>query len=150
MANPTPLAYGQLFLALSQGLVDGVDTSPDQFVQDKFIDVAKYYHLTRINYIPIVLAISKSAWGKLSPDLQKSVQEAAREAAQFDIQEYRRQYDAALTLISKRGIEVRKVDVKPWIAAAAAARADLVASVPNGKVLYAELIAARQASPPNK
>jgi tripartite ATP-independent transporter DctP family solute receptor len=149
-ANPTPLAYGQLFLALSQGLVDGADTSPDQFVQDKFIDVAKYYHLTRINYIPIVLAISKSAWGKLSPDLQKSVQEAAREAAQFDIQEYRRQYDAALTLISKRGIEVRKVDVKPWIAAAAAARADLVASVPNGKVLYAELIAARQASPPNK
>ena len=149
-ANPTPLAYGQLFLALSQGLVDGADTSPDQFVQDKFIDVAKYYHLTRINYIPIVLAISKDAWGKLSPALQKSVQEAAHEAAQFDIQEYRRQYDAGLTLMGKRGVEVRKVDIKPWIVAAEAARAQIVASVPSGKVLYAELLAARQANPSTK
>lgn len=149
-ANPTPLAYSQLFLALSQGLVDGADTSPDQFVQDKFIDVAKYFHLTHITYIPIVLAISKSAWGKLTPGMQKSVQEAAHDAAQFDMKEYRRQYDAALTLISKRGIEVRKVDTKPWVAAAEAARADFVASVPSGKVLYAEILAARQTNPSNK
>ena len=148
-ANPTPLAYGQLFLALSQGLVDGADTSPDQFVQDKFIDVAKYFHLTRMNYIPIVLAISKNAWGKLTPDLQKSVQEAAHDAAQFDIKEYRRQYDAALTLIGQRGGEVRKVDIKPWIAASEAARTDVVGSVPNGKLLYAEILAARQ-KPANK
>lgn len=65
-ANPTPLAYNQLFLALSQGLVDGADTSPEQFVQDKFSDVAKHFYVTHVNYLPVVLAMSKASWDKLA------------------------------------------------------------------------------------
>jgi tripartite ATP-independent transporter DctP family solute receptor len=149
-ANPTPLAYSQLFLALSQGLVDGADTSPDQFVQDKFIDIAKYYQLTRINYIPVVLAISKNTWNKLTPESQKAVQEAAKEAAQFDQKEYRRQYDESLALLKTRGIEVREIDTKPWVAAAEAARGEFIATIPDGKTLYAEILAAKQSGSSKK
>ena len=40
-AQPTPMAYGDVYMALQQGVVDGADTSPDQFVMDKFIEVSK-------------------------------------------------------------------------------------------------------------
>jgi tripartite ATP-independent transporter DctP family solute receptor len=144
-ANPTPLAYNQVFLAISQGLVDGADTSPEQFTQDKFSDVAKHYYITHVNYMPVVLAISKAAWGKLSPDLQKAMQEAATEAAQFDLKEYRKQYDEALVHMKSQGVQVVDVDTKPWAAATEAVRAELIAKVPDGAALFAEINAARKA-----
>lgn len=144
-ANPTPLAYNQLFLALSQGLVDGADTSPEQFIQDKFADVAKNYYLTHVNYLPVVLAISKSSWTKLTPELQRAVQDAANEAAQFDLKEYRKQYDDAIAQMKKTGIQVKEVDTKPWAAATAAARTEIIAKIPNGLANYQEITAARRA-----
>ena len=142
-ANPTPLAYNQLFLALSQGLVDGADTSPEQFIQDKFADVAKYYYLTHVNYLPVVLAISKTSWNKLTPDQQKAMQEAAHEAAQFDLKEYRRQYDDAIAQMKKRGIQVKDVDAKAWAASTESARNEILAKIPNGPANYKEIMAAR-------
>lgn len=143
-ANPTPLAYNQVFLALSQGLVDGADTSPEQFIQDKFADVAKHYYVTRVNYLPVVIAISKSTWNKLTPALQKAVQEAAQVAAQFDLKEYRKEYDEALLQMKKQGVQVVEVDTKPWAAATAAARSDILAKIPNGQAMFQEITAARR------
>lgn len=145
-ANPTPLAYNQVFLALSQGLVDGADTSPEQFTQDKFSDVAKHYYITHVNYMPVVLAISKAAWSKLSPDLQKAMQDAANEAAQFDLKEYRKEYDEALALMKSQGVQVIEMDTKPWAAATEAVRGQLIAKVPDGAALFADINAARKAN----
>lgn len=145
-ANPTPLAYNQLFLALSQGLVDGADTSPEQFIQDKFADVAKYYYLTHVNYLPVVLAISKTSWNKLTPDQQKAMQEAAHEAAQFDLKEYRRQYNDAIAQMKKRGIQVKDVDAKAWAATTESARNEILAKIPNGAANYKEIMSARAAA----
>jgi tripartite ATP-independent transporter DctP family solute receptor len=143
-ANPTPLAYNQVFLALSQGLVDAADTSPEQFIQDKFADVAKHYYVTRVNYLPVVIAISKSTWTRLTPDLQKAVQEAAQVAAQFDLKEYRKEYDDALAQMKKQGVQVVEVDTKPWAAATAATRAEMLAKIPNGQAMFQEITAARR------
>ena len=138
-ANPTPLAYNQLFLALSQGLVDGADTSPEQFVQDKFSDVAKHFYMTHVNYLPVVLAMSKSAWSKLSPDDQKIFMDSAHVAAQFDLKEYKREYDAALATMKQNGIQVTVVDTKSWVAATQPARDELIGKIPDGAALYKQM-----------
>lgn len=143
-ANPTPLAYNQLFLALSQGLVDGADTSPEQFVQDKFADVARHFYVTHVNYLPVVLAMSKSAWSKLSPDDQKTFMDAAHVAAQFDLKEYKREYDAAFATMKKAGIQVTEVDTKSWVTATQPAREELIGKIPDGQALYQDINAAKQ------
>lgn len=144
-ANPTPLAYNQVFLALSQGLVDGADTSPEQFIQDKFSDVSKHYYLTHVNYLPVVLAIGKASWDKLTPDMQKAMQEAAAEAAQFDLKEYRKQYDDSLAQMKAQGVQVVDVDTAPWAAATEGARKEMIAKVQGGAALFDEIAAARKA-----
>ncbi len=144
-ANPTPLAYNQVFLALSQGLVDGADTSPEQFIQDKFSDVSKHYYITHVNYLPVVLAMGKTSWDRLTPDLQKAVQEAASEAAQFDLKEYRKEYDESIAEMKAQGVQVIDVDTAPWIAATEGVRKEMVAKVQDGLALFGEIAAARKA-----
>ena len=146
-ANPTPMAYSQLYLALQQGLVDGADTSPDQMIQDKFTEVGKYFQLTHVHYLPIVLAISKASWDKLPADYQQAVRKAASEAARFDAREYRRQYDEALAALPKKGIQVKSVDVAPWEKASEAARNQLLDKIPDGQALYKEIVAAKAGKP---
>ena len=145
-ANPTPLAYNQLFLALSQGLVDGADTSPEQFVQDKFSDVARNFYVTHVNYLPVVLAMGKASWDKLSPADQKAFQESAKIAADFDLKEYKREYDAAIATMKSKGIQVTVIDTAPWAQATKAAREELVSKIPDGQALYQEINTAKQVS----
>lgn len=142
-ANPTPMAYSQLYLALQQGLVDGADTSPDQMILDKFTEVAKYFHLTHVHYLPVVLAISKASWDKLPANLQQAVRKAGSDAARFDIGEYRRQYDEALAALPKKGVQVKSIDVTPWEKASEAARNELLEKIPNGHASYKEIVAAK-------
>jgi tripartite ATP-independent transporter DctP family solute receptor len=142
-ANPTPLPYNQLFLALSQGLVDGGDTSPEQFTQDKFSDVAKHYYITHVNYLPVVLAMSKSAWTKLTPDEQKAFSDSAEVAAKFDLAEYKREYTAAIAQMKKAGTQVSEIDTSSWVAATQKAREQLLTQIPDGPALYQEINAAR-------
>jgi tripartite ATP-independent transporter DctP family solute receptor len=142
-ANPTPLAYNQLYLALQQGVVDGADTSPDQFVQDKFTEVAKHFYLTRTHYVCVVLAIGRASWNKLTPDLQKAIREAAAEATRYDIKEYKKKYEESLALMKAKGIDVREIDIRPWAKATQNARDDMLAKIPNGPALYKEIIAAK-------
>lgn len=144
-ANPTPLAYNQLFLALSQGLVDGADTSPEQFIQDKFTDVSKHYYVTHVNYLPVVLAMGKPSWEKLSKDEQESFREAAKIAAAYDLKEYRKEYDESIAQMKKMGIQVVDLDVQPWEHATESARQSLLSSIPGGDGLYKEIVAAKAA-----
>jgi tripartite ATP-independent transporter DctP family solute receptor len=138
-ANPTPMAYSEVYLALQQGLVDGGDTSPDQLVQDKFTEVTKYFSLTHVNYLPVVLAIGKTSWNKLTPVLQNVVRDAAKQAAEFDIQTYKKQYDESIDAMKKKGVEVIQVDTKPWAQATDSVRTDLLSKIPNGEALYKEI-----------
>jgi tripartite ATP-independent transporter DctP family solute receptor len=149
-ANPTPLPYNQLFLALSQGLVDGGDTSPEQFIQDKFSDVAKHYYLTHVNYLPVVLAMSKSAWTRLSPDEQKAFQAAAAVAADYDVREYKHEYDDALATMKKNGTQVTGINTAPWAAATERARQSLLGDIPDGQALYQEIKAADKSAVASK
>lgn len=146
-ANPTPMAYSQLYLALQQGLVDGADTSPDQALQDKFNEVAHQLHLTHVHYLPIVLAIGRPAWDRLSSGQQAALRAAAAQAVRFDIAEYRRQYDAALAALPGKGVQVRNPELRAWEKAAEAARTELIDKIPDGRALYQAIQAARSGRP---
>ncbi|MGO4839087.1 TRAP transporter substrate-binding protein, partial [Rhizobiaceae sp. 2RAB30] len=41
-AQPTPMAYSEVYLALQNGVVDGAENSPDTFVMDRMVEVSKY------------------------------------------------------------------------------------------------------------
>jgi tripartite ATP-independent transporter DctP family solute receptor len=79
-ANPTPMAFGELFSAMQQKVVDGQEYPWGTIYLQNFPEVQDYSTDTGHVYSPFVLLMSKKFWDKLPEDLQKVVKEAAMEA----------------------------------------------------------------------
>ena len=144
-AQATPMAYSELYLALQQEVIDAGETTPDQFVSDKFIEVSKYFSLTRINMLPALLIMSKSRWDSLSGDQQKMVKEAADEAMAHAQEYYKKVYDEGLNTMEEEGtIIVQPNDMDSLIEATRDVSQDLVDKAPNGQELYDAVIEAKK------
>lgn len=76
-ANPTPLAFTEVYTALQTGAIDGQDNPMGAVKSMKFYEVSsqivKTGHLVANN----LFAISLSKWNSLTPAQQKTVQDAA-------------------------------------------------------------------------
>ncbi|MGY4238286.1 tripartite ATP-independent transporter DctP family solute receptor [Bradyrhizobium sp. USDA 4449] len=139
-ANPVPLPYGQLYLALQQGVVDGAETSPELMIQDKFAEVSKHFVLSHVNHMPVALLMSKATFAKFDAETQAAIRDAAFEASAVHESSYRKQYSEALSELTKRGLEVSApADLKDWQAATEAARREIVADTPDGAAWLAGL-----------
>ena len=66
--------------------------------------------MTDHNYSAIFIIMSDKSWKKLTPEQQKIVQDSAREAGQYQREEQRRQAQAAVDNLAKKGMEVTTVD----------------------------------------
>jgi len=76
-SNPTPMAFGELFSAMQQKVVDGQENPWGTIFLQNFFEVQKYATDTGHVYSPFVLLISKKFWDKLPDDLKAVVQDAA-------------------------------------------------------------------------
>lgn len=81
-ANPTPMAFTEVYTALQTGSVDGQDNPLPTVVDAKFFEVtcqiALTSHLVDLNYV----AFSKAVWDGLSEEQQAIVKKAAEDAAE--------------------------------------------------------------------
>ena len=79
-ANPTPIAFGELYTALQQGVVDGAENNESALVDNRHGEVSKYYSYDRHTMIPDVLVMSTKDWDKLTPEQQAAIKKAGRES----------------------------------------------------------------------
>ena len=79
-ASPIPMAWGEVFTALQQKTIDGINIDVPNSVWVNFNDVCKYAYKTKLSYYPIVFMFSNVVWKKLTPEQQVIVTEAWREA----------------------------------------------------------------------
>ena len=76
-ASAIPMAFGELYSALQQGVVDGQENPMNLIESQRFYEVQKYLSQTQHFYYPRQYIISEKFWQKLSPAHQKIVAEAA-------------------------------------------------------------------------
>lgn len=145
-AQPTPMAYGDVYMALQQGVVDGADTSPDQFVMDKFIEVSKFYNITRVHYLPALLVASKPIWDKLSPEHRKIIETSADEALAESRTYYKNSYDQSIAAMKKAGVQVVEPNVASLKQTSAKVDEQLLSGIPEGKALFDKVQTAKNAA----
>jgi tripartite ATP-independent transporter DctP family solute receptor len=78
-ARPTPLNFSELYLALSQGAVDGQENPLPTIQSAKFNEVQKYLILTGHVITPRLIVINENAWAALDAK-QRQVLKASLEA----------------------------------------------------------------------
>lgn len=82
-ANPTPMAFGELYMALQQGTVDAQENPIANIYSSRFQEVQRYLNKTSHQYMPLPVAISDDFWNSLTEEQQEIVETSAQEAAQY-------------------------------------------------------------------
>jgi tripartite ATP-independent transporter DctP family solute receptor len=78
-AVPVPLAWGEIYSSLQQGLIDGQESAPSSMIVERFFEVQDYVSLTGHIYWP-ELWMADLAWFEgLTPEQQALVEEVAAE-----------------------------------------------------------------------
>lgn len=115
-ANPAPLAFSELYIALQQGVMDGQENPLMNIWSSKLHEVQKHIALTGHKYETTPLLASKKVFNTLSADDRKAVFEAAAEAGKFNRQmsmsseaDLRKKMEAA-------GVAFTTVDKAPFVA----------------------------------
>ena len=137
-ANPTPLAIGELYLALKPGVVDGQENPIPTIDAFKFYEAQKFIMLTGHIITPLPMIINERAWRKLSPEHQKVVMDAAAEARELNNKLTLSQEDTFLANFKKAGMTVIQPDVEAFKKASAGAREKLEGVW--GKGLYEKIV----------
>jgi len=83
-ATPTPLAYGEVYLALKTGTIDGQDNPLPSVRAAKFYEVSKTIVLTSHLVDAIFLSYSTKAFNALKPEQQQKVKLVAEAAARYN------------------------------------------------------------------
>jgi len=108
-ANPTPINFGEIYTALQSGVVQAVEGSPESMLAQKFTEVTKYFSLTQHQSPPILVAMNKAAFERLSPEHQTAVLEAAQEASDALFDKVVKANADAVEAMKADGVEVVEV-----------------------------------------
>jgi tripartite ATP-independent transporter DctP family solute receptor len=83
-ANPTVIAFPELFSALQQGVVQGQENPLSNIESAKLYEVQKYLALTYHIFSPVHIFMSEMVFKTLSPDYQRAILDAAKEAGTWE------------------------------------------------------------------
>ena len=108
-ANPTPMAFPEVYAALESKALDGQENPLSVVAANKFFEVQKHLTLTNHVYNPQSVIISKKFWDALSAQEKKIVGDAAVEAGKYQRQVAREAAVTALDGLKKAGMQVTEL-----------------------------------------
>ncbi len=117
-AQAVPMARPEVYSALKQGVLDGLDNSLPFYESMGDYEVAKYLTMgVQIMQTPVALLVSERFYQGLPVDLQKVLQEAAAETMPYQRKLFREADMATLERLKKKGVVVDTADPAPFMEA---------------------------------
>ena len=114
-ANPVPMPFGELYLAMKQGTIDGMELPPVTVRSEKFHEVTKYYSLTHHSYPPIAYFTNLKKYQSMPADLRQVLDQAAKAACAVHRKMEVDKEQGDLDFIKKAGVQVNEVkDLKAF------------------------------------
>ncbi|MFN3985128.1 MAG: TRAP transporter substrate-binding protein [Rhodocyclaceae bacterium] len=121
--NGISMGYGEVFSALQTGVIDGAENNePSLFTSNHYTTGTKYYTQTRHLMIPEIIAMSKVAWNRLSPEDQALFKRLGREAQMEQRALWAESVADSTAKLKAAGVEFIEIDAKPFYEATAPVR----------------------------
>jgi tripartite ATP-independent transporter DctP family solute receptor len=108
-ANALPMPFPEVYTALEQKTVDGQENPTATVLASKFYEVQKHLALTKHIYSVWALLVSKKAWDSMSPEERTIIQDAAKEATQYERATIRAFSNKALDELKAKGMQVTEL-----------------------------------------
>lgn len=113
-AIATPMAWSEVFTALQQGTMDGLENSPVIYSSNAFYEVQKYISLTGHFYSPAVFFCNKSMLESMPQEYQDAIITAEKEARDYERQCHEKMDNDAIQVLKDNGMTVTEVDKALW------------------------------------
>ena len=139
-ANPSPLSFSELFVALQTGTFDGQENPFAQIASAKLNEVQKYLSLTGHVYTPAYVTVSKKHWEALPADVRQTLEEVAQGTQAFVYEKAAQLEVDLLKQLKSGGMKVNTANKQAFVDASAAIYAEYGASVKGGKALVDEAL----------
>ena len=110
-ANPTPMAYAEVYTGLQTGVIDGQDNPLPNVQNMKFYEVMSQVVLTSHLVGYDLLAVNLKTWRGMSPARQNAFQAAADKAIRWSASEHLKREAELAEGFRKQGLEVYAPDV---------------------------------------
>jgi TRAP-type transport system periplasmic protein len=140
-ANPSPMPFSEVFMALRTGVVDGQENPLTNIRNASFDQVQTYLSLTGHVYSPAYLIVGVERWSRVPAEVRTVLEEVARETQAF-VFETAREVDARiLAELRADGMKINEVDRALFVEASRAVYDDFNAQVPGGGSWIEEALA---------
>lgn len=113
-AEPTPIAWGEVYSALQLGSIDAAEAQPTAIWGAKLYEVIQNVSLTGHIQLVTALVVSKESWDDLSPEHQKIVRDLAVENGRYASGLTIELGKEALEKVAQSGVTVSEVDLTPF------------------------------------
>jgi len=117
-ASPLPMAYGELYTALEQRVIDGAEAADPNYFAKRFYEAAPFW--ARVGWIRLIeyVVMSRPFYDSLAPQDRAVIDRAARAMIVQQRVWYRAEADAALERLRAAGVTISSPDREPFRAAA--------------------------------
>ncbi len=116
-ANPTPMAFSDVFTALQTGVIDGQENPYAQIASAKFQEVQKYLSITGHVYTPAYILASKKKLDALPANIQTGLTDCANKTQDFTYEKAAELEASLLKVIEDAGVTVNTADKDAFIEA---------------------------------
>ena len=144
--SATPMAWSEVYTALQQGTIEGLENSAPVILANGMEEVAKYYSLTEQFIIPDPTFVSKAWFDKLSEENQAAMKEAGeRFTDAWNNEIWSDAMENAMKEMEEKGVAINEVDKEAFVASVQPVIDSFLASADEGqKELYDLLIKVRE------
>jgi len=109
-ASATPMGFGDLYLGLKSGVVDGAENAPDAIWYAKHYEVAKYFTITNHFRTPVVVVMNKAKFDALPPEYKEIIMVTAQETQDWAGTLYSQVSAALMSSLQKAGMTIIDAD----------------------------------------
>jgi tripartite ATP-independent transporter DctP family solute receptor len=134
-ANPTPMAFSEVFVALQTGVMDGQENPNTNVWGAKFQEVQKYLSLTSHVYTPSFATVGKDAFAKLDPAIQTVLSETAREMEKWALEKGAAEDSDLEAKLKAAGMQVNVANRAAFVEASKPVYEEFGKSLPSGKAM---------------
>lgn len=142
----TPMGASEVYTALQQGTIDGLDHTPSVIVANGWQELCKYYSLTEHFTIPDPVFVSKTWFDSLSEENQAAMIEAGEKFSdKWNNEIWPNATEEGLKVMEEAGVEIVEVDKETFKQSVQSVVDDFLAKASQGqKDLYELLVKTRE------
>lgn len=140
-ANPTPMAFSEVFVGLQTGVIDGQENPLSNIYGARLHEVQEYLSLSGHVYTPIWLTAGQGGWNQFSDEVREAINEAAAETQTWAFAKGAELDEELLTTMREAGVEINEVDRAAFVEASSSVYDAFAEQVNGGQSMIERALA---------